>query len=200
MFWVQSDTAVADSFECDVTNLMVISSILQWHWQRYRWTAACRSENKKCRNMRSWTTAGRWPDRAAALMPPCKSPQHPVCPSNSPNHKLTAPHLWFGAHCSLVTRRHQASLCVHANEQWVERVVEHVEKLRAFCRKIKHKVAFLYILASKSFLCYCEGANINVLVCPQNPRCGKIMSRNWSCEVQKAQMHLWKPKEQTKKE
>lgn len=148
--------------------------------------------------MRSWTTAGRWPVRAATSMPPCKSPQRPVCPSNCPDHKLTAPHLWFGARCSLVTKG-QRLLCVPANEQWVEEVVAHVEKLRARCRKIKHKVAFLYILASESFVCFCKGANINVLVCPQNPHCKKMMPRNWNCEVQKAQMHLWKPKEQTKK-
>lgn len=69
-------------------------------------------------------------------------------------------------------------LCGPANEPWVEEVVENVEKLRKRCRKIKYKVAFLYILASKSFLCYCEGANINVLVCPQNQRCRKMMPRN----------------------
>nr|BAJ21970.1 chemokine (C-C motif) ligand 19 [Takifugu rubripes] len=38
----------------------------------------------------------------------------------------------------LVTRR-QVRLCVPANEQWVEKVVEHVEKLRAHCRKNKYK-------------------------------------------------------------
>lgn len=96
MFWVQSDSPVADIyFECDVTKLMVISSILQRHWQRYRWTAACRSDRKKCRNMPLWTTTGRSLDRAAALMPPCESPQPRVSEQHSESQtRSSSPVIW----------------------------------------------------------------------------------------------------------
>lgn len=44
-------------------------------------------------------------------------------------------------------------LCVPANEQWVKKVVKHVEKLRALCRKIKYQVDLHFSIKELSLSC-----------------------------------------------